>query len=359
VSDDSATREFEPTQKKLDDARDEGDVARSPDLAAAAAYLGLALVLVTAGGGLVAASTEVLAGTLARAVDLGASLNGSGGRRLAVEIAGAALLPLVPLLLGPAMAVTLVLIAQRAIVLAPSRLEMKLSRISPIAALGQRFGPSGLVEFAKSVIKLTLFSTAVIAATLAHLDPILGALSAEPGQVAALMGREVVYLLGWVAAISVAIAVPDTLWQRYDHRRKLRMSRTEVLDEQKSTEGDPHLKQERRRRGMDIATQRMLLDVPTADVVIVNPEHYAVALAWDRAVGGAPRCVAKGVDEVAARIRATAEAAGVPLHRDPATARALHATVEIGTEIRPEHYRAVAAAIRYAERIRALARKRP
>jgi flagellar biosynthetic protein FlhB len=102
----------------------------------------------------------------------------------------------------------------------------------------------------------------------------------------------------------------------------------------------------------------MLLDVPKADVVIVNPMHYAVALSWSRKPGSAPTCVAKGVDEVAALIRERAALAGVPIHRDPPTARAIHAAVQIGQEIMPDHYRAVAAALRFATEMRRKARER-
>ena len=130
------------------------------------------------------------------------------------------------------------------------------------------------------------------------------------------------------------------------------MSFQEMRDEARESEGDPHLKQERRRRANDIASNRMLLDVPKADVVIVNPTHYAVALHWSRKKGEAPVCVAKGADEIAARIRELAAEHGVPLHRDPATARALFAMTEIGSEIAPEHYKAVAAAVRFAETMR-------
>jgi flagellar biosynthetic protein FlhB len=125
-----------------------------------------------------------------------------------------------------------------------------------------------------------------------------------------------------------------------------------VIDEHKDSEGDPHLKQQRRQRGHDIATNRMLLDVGCADVIIVNPTHYAVALKWKRSDRSAPICLAKGVDEIAARIREQAALHGVAVHSDPPTARALHATVEVGAPIRPEHYRAVAAAIRFAEALR-------
>ena len=103
---------------------------------------------------------------------------------------------------------------------------------------------------------------------------------------------------------------------------------------------------------------RMMADVPTADVVVVNPTHYAVALKWNRTPGAAPVCVAKGVDEVAASIREAANLAGVPLHHDPPTARALHATTDLGQEISEEHYRAVAAAIRFAEQMRKRAKGR-
>jgi flagellar biosynthetic protein FlhB len=136
------------------------------------------------------------------------------------------------------------------------------------------------------------------------------------------------------------------------------MSHQEIREETKQSEGDPYMKAERRQRGREIATNRMLLDVPKADVVIVNPTHYAVALQWARTRGSAPVCVAKGQDDVALRIREIAAEAKVPIHSDPPTARALHAAVEIGHEIRPEHYRAVAAAIRFADRMRKAARAR-
>ena len=134
------------------------------------------------------------------------------------------------------------------------------------------------------------------------------------------------------------------------------MSRKELTDESKESEGDPHIKQQRRQRGYQIATNQMLAEVPKADVIIVNPTHYAVALKWDKTSGGAPVCVAKGVDEIATQIRKLAAEAGVPIHSDPPTARALHATIAIGAEIQSDHYRAVAAAIRFAEAMRVKAK---
>jgi len=130
-----------------------------------------------------------------------------------------------------------------------------------------------------------------------------------------------------------------------------------VKEEHKQSEGDPHTKQQRRQRGMDLANNRMMIDVPSADVIIVNPTHFAVALKWTREKNKAPECVAKGVDEVAAKIREIASEHGVPIHRDPPTARTIFNTVEIGEEIQPDHYKAVAAAIRISEAMREKARK--
>jgi len=148
------------------------------------------------------------------------------------------------------------------------------------------------------------------------------------------------------------------MWQLFQHQRRNRMSRQELVDENKDSEGDPHTKLQRRQRGQAIAMNQMLTDVGRADVIVVNPTHYAVALKWQRGDRTAPICVAKGVDEIAARIREAGAAAGVPIHSDPPTARALHATVELGAPIRPEHYSAVAAAIRFAEAMRKRAGKR-
>ena len=135
------------------------------------------------------------------------------------------------------------------------------------------------------------------------------------------------------------------------------MSHKELRDEYKESEGDPAMKQQRRQRAQDIAMNQMMGDVPSADVVVVNPTHYAVALKWKRGSGEVPVCVAKGVDEVAARIREKAREAGVPIHSDPPTARALHATIEIGQQISQEHYRPVAAAIRFADAMRKRAKE--
>ncbi|WP_461307443.1 EscU/YscU/HrcU family type III secretion system export apparatus switch protein, partial [Albidovulum sp.] len=247
---------------------------------------------------------------------------------------------------------------QRVLVFAPEKLAPRLSRIDPFANARQKFGRAGLFEFARNAVKLVVVSVLLAAFLRARLPRALVAQRYDPALVAAEALRLVVEFLLLVVLISGAIAAIDYLWQRAEFLRKNRMSRKELMDELKESEGDPHVRAQRRQRAEAIAMNRMLADVPTADVVIVNPTHYAVALRWERKSGRAPICVAKGTDSLALRIREAAMAAGVPIRSDPPTARALHAAVRIGEEVRPEHYAPVAAAIRFAEAMRQRSRGR-
>ena len=246
----------------------------------------------------------------------------------------------------------------RTLVFAPNKLAPKLSRISPLSNAKNKYGRSGLFEFAKSFVKLTVVSCILAVFLSARMDRIASAMASSPGGVAQLMAELAIDFLTIVVLVFGTIGGIDLLWQQSEHRRKNRMSHKELKDETKESEGDPYMKMARRQRAQEIALNSMLADVPDASVVVVNPEHYAVALKWDASFDGPPICVAKGVDEVAARIREAAIEAGVPIHRDPPTARAIHAATDIGQEIHPDQYKPVAAAIRFAEKMRALARKR-
>ncbi|WP_111734709.1 EscU/YscU/HrcU family type III secretion system export apparatus switch protein [Roseovarius amoyensis] len=355
-ADDDTEKSHEPTEHKLLEARKKGDIARSADLTTAAAYGGLLLALLSAGPASVTRLGDVLAGLIGRADPLarlvfdGPAAAPVGG--LLIAVAGA----LTTVLLMPPAFALLSVIGQRGLVMAPDKLRPRLSRIDPIQNARKKYGPSGLFEFAKSLAKLLLYSVVLGVFLAARMSDTAGALHAEPHLIGALMTRMVVEFLGIVLPVALAIGAVDLIWQNFDHRRRLRMSHKELRDEHKNHEGDPHFKQERRQRGQRIAAGQMMRDVPQADVVIVNPTHFAVALKWSRLPGSAPVCVAKGVDHVAHAIRDLAQESGVPIRNDPPTARALYATTAIGEEIESEHYRAVAAAIRFAERMRARAR---
>lgn len=354
MEDENQDKPYEATPRKLQQAREKGDIPRSIDLLAAATYCGVLAFALTLGGNALASAGNTLAGLFAISGGLAAS--GAGP-----VIIGAWLIELAQtliLLFGlPFVVVICAVFLQRGWIFAPEKLAPKLNRISPISNAKQKFGRNGLFEFAKSALKLVVISLCLGFFLASRLPDMIAAPRTEAGQVVELMFKEFTEFLVLVGLLALGFGGVDFLWQRSEHLRLQRMSRKELVDETKETEGDPWVRQQRRQRGYDLATNRMMTDVPKADVVIVNPVHVAVALRWDRAGGRAPVCVAKGVDEVALRIRALAIDAGVPIHQDPATARVLHATVDIGEEILPDHYRSVAAAIRFADAMRKRARE--
>lgn len=355
--DDETDKSYEPTQHKLAEARKKGELARSADLNTAAAYGGFLLTAIIAGAASIESFGTALAILLGQAGPL-ADLVFSGAAAPIGGLLGSIVLSCLVWFLIPAALALLSAMAQRSVVFAPSKVNPKISRIDPIQNAKNKFGASGLFEFAKSFAKLLLYSVFLAIFLLIRFPQMAGSLHAEPPVISALMGRALIDFLFVVLVIAVFIGGLDYLWQHYDHLRKNRMSHREMRDEHKTQEGDPHLKQERRQRGTLIASQQMMADVPAADVVIINPTHYAVALKWSREQGTAPVCVAKGVDHLAHAIRECAMENGVPVQSDPPTARALFAATEIGEQIDPRHYRAVAAAIRFSEAMRKRARSR-
>ena len=355
---DDSEKTHDATPHKIEQARKNGDIARSNDVSAAAAYAGLFIAFSFVGIKGISQGAGVLGNFIGQADRISATVLGPGGQAVSASIIGQALVPLIPVFLLPFIAVLLALLGQRVFIVSPDKIMPKLSRISPVQGVKNKFGAKGLVEFLKTLAKMLAVAIAVGLYLRTNQSMVIGSLQAQPATVASLMGRVLSSILLIVVAIATVVAIVDFLWQKFHHLQKLRMSFQEVKDEAKQAEGDPHMKQQRRARAQEIATNQMLHDVPNANVVIVNPTHYAVALEWNRAAGTAPVCVAKGVDDVARRIREVATDAGVPIHSDPPTARAIHATIELGHEIDPDHYRAVAAAIRFAEAMRLKARER-
>lgn len=343
---DKDARQFAPSEQKLRKAREKGDVPRSNEVGALMAFLGLALALALAGIG---AAQWLLRASV---------LETEPGRLFdaALALSRLAALWLVGLLCIPAAFVLLGLIAQRGLVVSGEKLKFDFKRIHPVRNLGQKFGRAALGTFAISVAKLCL-----VAAGGAVLFRGLFDLLAQAGYMAErqwLPGIAVMlrHTIGLAIGLSALLAILDYLWKRHDFMTRNRMTRKEMQDEHKDSEGDPHFKQARRQRAVDLITAQMLADVERADVIIVNPTHYAVALEWKRGSGRAPVCLAKGVDEMARRIRECAAEHAVPLWSDPPCARALHAVMEVGDEIPVEQFAPVAAAIRFAEAMRHKAR---
>lgn len=350
--DDDTDKSHEPTQHKLDEARKKGEVARSADMTTAAAYAGFLLTGLVAGASSIQAVSEALMVLIGQPTRLAPVVFDGPATPLMGGLIGTVALALLAWALVPAGLALLSVVAQRSFVVAPSKVQPKASRLNPIQNAKQKYGPSGLFEFGKSFVKLLAYSIVLGLYLTYRMPEVFGTLHAEPQGVGILLTQMIAEFMSVVLVIALVIGGIDLVFQHHDHRRRNRMSHHEIKEEHKHNEGDPHMKQERRQRANEIASNKMMADVPDADVVIMNPTHYAVALQWSRAPGAAPVCVAKGKDHVAIAIRDLALENGVPVRRDPPTARAVHAMTEIGEEIDTSHYRAVAAAIRFADAMR-------
>ena len=351
MSEDDSEKSHEPSQKRLDDARKRGDVPRSPDLTTAAVYAGVLLALTLAGSTALRQAGSAAVSLIGQSDRLAPMILKAGRAPTAGMLSDFAL-PFLPMFSLPMAAAVLSLVAQRGLILSPEKIAPKLSRISPIAAFGHKFGREGLFAFGKSLIKLIVICLLVAILLPRHADDLLISLQMSPGQSSTLLLQIMTEFLFLALLSTLAFGGLDYGWQYLQHRRRNMMSRQEMVEESRDSDGDPHMKGHRRQRGREIALSRMLQDVARADVVIVNPTHYAVALKWRRGDRSAPILLAKGVDEIAARIREKAAESGVPLHRDPTTARAIYATVETGNPVLAAQFKAVAVAIRFSEAMR-------
>lgn len=358
ADDDDSEKSHEASQRKLDDARKKGEIARSPDLLTATAYAGVLLIALAIGQASIFGLAEMLLPFVDHPQQLAKTYFSDGSTSPVGALISHSIAPVLPWVVAPGLLVLAVLFAQKGIAVAPEKLTIKWSRLSPIENAKNKFGRRGLFEFAKSFTKLTVYSAVLAIFLTAEMESITGSLQGAPENVVIILMSLAIKMMMIVVVVATAIGAIDFFWQHQEHLRKNRMSHKELRDEYKDSEGDPAMKQQRRFRAQEIAMSQMMADVPKADVIIVNPSHYAVALKWSRAPGEVPVCVAKGVDHVAAQIREVARDSSVPIHADPPTARALYAAVDIGDSIAHEHYRPVAAAIRFADAMRRRAKER-
>ncbi len=337
---DAASKTEEPTPRKLEQARQKGDVVKTQDLGGLASLAGAATVIAIAGGWLSQNAAFALLPFLAHPEDM--SLENGG----AVQVARQAMLASAPILamvgLAAAAAGAAGHLIQTGLMFTPEKLKMDPKKVSPLAGFKRLFSLDSFVQFLKSVVKILL--TAAIAWWV--LKPFLPQLSNLPAMDPAAMlpfSADILRRLVFaVAALLLAIAGADWMWQRQRFMKRMRMTKEELKEDFKQSEGDPHVKARQKQLRHQRARRRMMQAVPEATVVLMNPTHYAVALKYEAGDSGAPLCVAKGLDSLALKIRAVAEEAGVPVIEDAPLARALYAAVEIDDVIPPAHYEAVA-----------------
>jgi flagellar biosynthesis protein FlhB len=333
----------EPTPKRLKEARERGQVAKSKELGTAALLLATGAALGSAGPGFVRGFRELLEPALAAA--RGESASPSAAISLGLETASGASLPILAALFAVAVLASLV---QTGPVLATKAIEWDLSRLDPIAGAGRLFGRDAWIELARSILKVLIVAWVVTGVIEDAMRGAIALVGRDAAALASTLGTIVQTLLLRSGGAMLAVAVADVLYQRWRLAKELRMTKEEVKREHKESEGDPHAKGERERVRREIAQHDTAESVRKASVVVVNPTHVAVALRFDEEGSeGAPEVVAKGMEEQAMYIRRLAEEAGVPIVRDVPLARGLF-ELELGEEIPERLYDAVAAVLHVA-----------
>lgn len=347
-SDDSEKTE-DPTQKRLKEAHDKGDVAKSQEVSTWFTLAGATIMI-----GLFAPSVAGSLGTLLKGymehaheipVD-GFGLNilwRDSGTTVALVVG-------LPLMVLVVMAVAGNMVQHQPLFTAET-IKPKLSKISPLSGFKRLFSSESLVNFAKGMLKITIVAGLMGAVLWPHRDEAEIMIFADTVIVLEETRILVLQLLTAVLAFMTVIAGLDFMYQKNKWFNKQKMSLQEVKEEYKQTEGDPHVKGKIRQIRMERSRKRMMAAVPQATVVVTNPTHYAVALKYEAGMG-APLCVAKGIDAIALKIREVAKDNEIPVIENPPLARALYANVEIEQEIPEEHYKAVAELIGFVFRMR-------
>ena len=347
---DDRDRTESPTQKRIEDARQRGQVPRSRDLSAAAVTLAGGLGLYSLGAvlgrhmlGLMRSGLELTAAQSVSSDSMVQTLGATAAR------AAQALMPLLGLLLAAAILAPLAIGGWN---FSTTALQPQWQRLDPLSGLKRVFSLQGFIELSKSLARFLVVALVGVL-VLRHQFKQFTALSMEPvrtgvGHALTLAGTAFIALGGALAAIAM-VDVPLALWQ---HNRSLRMSRQEIREETRDSEGSPELRNRIRRVQQEQARQRMMEEVPRADVIVTNPTHYAVALRYDESRMRAPIVVAKGADLVALRIRELAHQHDVPLVEAPPLARALHGACAIGDEIPSRLYAVVAQLLTYVYQLR-------
>ncbi|ORE95807.1 flagellar biosynthesis protein FlhB [Stappia sp. 22II-S9-Z10] len=357
---DSSEKTEEATPKKIEDSLKKGQTPFSKEAPAFASLLGILTVL----GVLAPEQTRDLSAALSRLMDNAATFDLAEGADVTAlllhvyKTAAIFVIPIVLLLAGFGLAAGF---AQSSPRLVGERIRPKLERISPKAGMKRIFGSQGVVEFLRSLFKFAVIGTIAVLLLRNEVPTTIRAVFVDPTLLPNQILTIAIRLVSTICAATIILVAADLTWTRLKWRKDLRMTRREVKDEIKQSEGDPILKARMRSMQKDRSRRRMLTSVPQATVVIANPTHYAVALAYHRSVGGAPKVVAKGVDAVALKIRSLAEGADVPVVENPPLARALYYAVEVDRFIPEDFYRAVAQVLYfiYAKDDTAAARQRP
>jgi flagellar biosynthetic protein FlhB len=351
MADESEDKTEEPTGKRLSTAREEGNIAQSPEARILASMIAAMILVGMLAPSMARRLLALLAPFIERpheiAVDSGALARLSWD--LALALGGIMAWPLV---LVVVLGLGISLAQSQGFLWVPKRIMPSFDKINPLQGIKRIVSVTQLVEFVKALLKVTLIGGLLFWVTWRHRHELQNLASMGLEDLLTYL-RDQIYWLTFVTVLAVTvIAAADYLFQRHRWMEKMRMTKQEVKDEHKQQEGDPQVKGRIRAIRMQRARKRMMASVPTADVIVTNPTHYAVALKYDSETMNAPTLVAKGVDLIAKRIRDLATENDVPIVENPPLARALYASVELDQEVPPEHYKTVAEVIGYVMRLK-------
>jgi flagellar biosynthesis protein FlhB len=340
---DSSDKTEDPTQKRLDEALERGDVAKSQEVNTWFMIAGATLVLSSFSGS-IGSIKMPLRNLIANSWMI--HVDGPGllalGQNLEYMLIAALGVPLLMLVIAAISGNML----QHRLVWSGESLKPSFNKISPASGFKRIFGKQAAANFAKGLFKLIALGSVMSAILWPERHRLESMLTFEPVAIMGLITSLTMKLLGAVVAMLAVVAIADYFFQYRTWFERQKMSLQEMKQEFKQSEGDPHIKGRLRQLRQARMKKRMMTAVPKASVIITNPTHYAVALSYERGMS-APICVAKGVDQIALKIREIAKAHDIPIVENVPLARALHATVEIDQEIPVEHYHAVAEVIGY------------
>ncbi|GAN00023.1 flagellar biosynthesis protein FlhB [alpha proteobacterium U9-1i] len=347
AEDDDKTEE--PTARKLEQAREKGDIIYTPEVGAALSLVAITAIVAFMSGPLAIALSRDFIGFLSMPDQF------STDARALQSIGGAVALKVGLILAMSMLALAGAGVASRYLQDQPTftakRLEPKLDKLDPIKGFGRVFGQQAFATFLKSIAKLGVVGAIMVWAIWPN-DAVLENMSLlDPAALLPYIRDRSVTMLIALASAATLIALIDYIFTRQSYMKRMRMSRREIKDEMRQQEGDPMVKARLRAIRQEKARHRMMQSVPNASVIITNPTHYAIALRYEQGETAAPMCLAKGVDEVALKIREVAKAHDIPIVEDPPLARALFSTADIDAPIPREHYEAVAKVIGFVMRL--------
>ena len=347
---DQESKTEEPTSKKLQEAFEKGNVPFSRELGSFLMLLLLALLVAWYSPGILRGTRDLLISFISNADNMAVDEKGISILLRNITLGSIAVLS-VPLL-GSIIVALSAGFLQNGIVISAESLKPKFSKISPVAGLKRIFSMRTVVEFIKNIIKISVVSTVAFMAVYPELHDIQNLPNRTAEAMLLFLAKLATRLTVGVAIAMFFIALFDLIYQRLQHTKSLRMTKQEIKDEYKQSEGDPVIKQRLRALRQERARQRMMAEVPKSDVVITNPTHFAIALVYKPGESKAPVVVAKGQDLIALKIKEVAEENDVPVVQNPPLARALFASTEIDEEIPLVHYEAVAKIISYVYQLK-------